>query len=379
MRSSGRAPRCSCRARWGRCCAHTKRSRRAGAGCSAARSASTTYTAASTRRRAPHTSSRLAEPRRVFITGALGFIGERLADHYRERGAEVRGMDVRADPLRDVVAGDVSDAGEWQGHAAGCDLVIHTAGVLTLGGDPDAVWRVNVMGTRRALDAAVGGGARRFVQLSSVLALSWTFPDGADERHPVRANGTPYVDTKVASEQVVLQAHAAGEVECTVIRPGDVWGPRSRPWTVLPVEMIRQRVFMVPRGGIFSPIYVDNLVHGVALAAGSGAAVGEVFILSDGRGIANEEFFGRYYAMLGKKGPRVLPRAALTAIANGIDAAARLRRQENEMSANSVAYLARRGTYSIEKARRVLGYEPQVGFDEGFRRTEAWLREERLI
>jgi nucleoside-diphosphate-sugar epimerase len=321
----------------------------------------------------------LAEPRRVFITGALGFIAQRLAAHYRERGAEVRGMDVRADPSQDVVAGDVSRPGDWQAHAEGSDLFIHTAAILTLSGDADAVWNVNVMGTRNALDAAVSAGARRFVQLSSVLAFSWDFPDGVDERHPVRANGAPYVDTKVASEQVVLQAHAAGEIACTVIRPGDVWGPRSRPWTILPVEMIQQGLFMLPRGGVFSPIYVDNLVHGIALAAGSDAGTGQVFILTDGRGIPNEEFFGRYFAMLGKKGPRTLPRAALTAAASGIDAAARLSRRENEMSANTVAYLARRGTYSIEKARRVLGYEPQVDFDEGFRRTEAWLREEKLI
>ena len=321
----------------------------------------------------------MAEPRRVFITGALGFIAQRLAHHYRERGAEVRGMDVRADPEQHVVAGDVSRPGDWQAHAEGCDLVIHTAAILTLSGDPDAVWKVNVLGTRHALDAAVHAGARRFVQLSSVLAFSWDFPDGADERHPVRANGTPYVDTKVASEQVVLQAHAAGEIACTVIRPGDVWGPRSRPWTILPVEMIQQGLFMVPRGGIFSPVYVDNLVHGIALAAASDDAAGEVFVITDGRGIPNEEFFGRYFAMLGKKGPRALPRGALVAIANGVGAAARLRRQENEMSANAVAYLARGGTYSIDKARRVLGYEPQVDFEEGFRRTEAWLREEHLI
>ncbi len=315
----------------------------------------------------------------MFITGALGFIGQRLADHYRERGAEVRGVDVRAEPERDVVAGDVSEAGAWQAHAADCDLFIHTAAVLTLGGDPDAVWRVNVMGTRHALDAAVRGGARRFLQLSSVLAFSWTFPDGVDERHPVRANGAPYVDTKVASEQVVLQAHAAGELECTVIRPGDVWGPRSRPWTILPVEMIKQGVFMVPRGGIFSPVYVDNLVHGIALAAAVDAAAGEVFVLTDGVGIPNEEFFGRYFAMLGRNGPRTLPRGALTSIARCVDVVARLRRQENEMSANSVAYLARRGTYSIEKARRVLRFAPQVDMEEGFRRTEAWLHKEGLI
>jgi nucleoside-diphosphate-sugar epimerase len=321
----------------------------------------------------------LAEPRRVFITGALGFIGERLADHYRARGAEVRGVDVRADASRGVVAGDVSRPGDWQAHAAGCELFLHTAAVLTLSGDAQAVWNVNVLGTRHALDAAVRAEAQRFVQFSSVLAFSWDFPDGVDERHPVRPNGAPYVDTKVASEQVVLQAHAAGEIGCTVIRPGDVWGPRSRPWVVLPIEMIKQGTFMVPRGGIFSPVYVDNLVDGVAAASVRDEAAGQVFVITDGVGVPNEDYFGRLFALLGKSGPRALPRAALTAVAGGIDAVYRLRRQENEMSANAVAYLARRGTYSIEKARRVLSYTPRVDMDEGFRRTEAWLREERLI
>ena len=319
----------------------------------------------------------MAEPGRVFITGALGFIGQRLAEHYRQRGMEVRGVDVREGD--GVVAGDVTRPGDWQAHAEGCDLVVHTAAVLTLAGDPEEVWDVNVLGTRRALDAAVAAGARRFVHFSSVLAFSWNFPDGVDERHPVRPNGAPYVDTKVASEQVVLQAHAAGEIACTVIRPGDVWGPRSRPWTILPVEMAKQGVFMVPPGGIFSPVYVDNLVDGVVAAAERDEGAGQVFTITDGVGVRNEEFFGRYFRMLGKEGPRVLPRPALTAIASGVDAFSRVTGRENEMNANAVAYLSRTGTYSIEKARSVLGYEPRVDLDEGFRRTEAWLREQRMI
>jgi nucleoside-diphosphate-sugar epimerase len=316
---------------------------------------------------------------RVFITGALGFIAQRLADHYRANGAEVRGMDVRADPAQDVVAGDVSQPGAWQRHAQGCDLVIHTAAVLTLTGDPRAVWDVNVLGTKHALDAAIDGGAQRFVQLSSVLAFSWDFPDGVDERHPVRPNGAPYVDTKVASEQVVLQAHAAGEMAVTVIRPGDVWGPRSRPWVILPLEMIQSGVFMVPRGGIFSPVYVDNLVDGIAAAAEREEGAGQVFTITDGVGVAVEDFFGRFYAMLGKKGPRVLPRRLMTPLAASAEHISRLRRQDNEMSANAVSYLARRGTYSTEKARRVLGYQPRIDLDEGFRRTEAWLREQGML
>ena len=316
---------------------------------------------------------------RVFITGALGFIAQRLADHYRERGAEVRGMDVRADPAQDVVAGDVSKPGAWQDHAEGCDLVIHTAATITSTGDPDEVWTINVLGTKLALDAAIAARSARFVQLSSVLAFSWTFPDGVDERHPVRPNGMPYVDTKVASEQVVLQAHAAGEMAVTVIRPGDVWGPRSRPWTILPVEMIKDGRFMLPRGGIFSPVYVDNLVEGIAAAAAKPEGAGQVFTITDGVGMPNEEFFGRYFKMLGKKGPRVLPRRLLTPLAGGVEHVERLRRRENEMSANTVFYLARTGTYSIEKARRVLGYEPRIDLDEGFRRTEAWLREQGML
>ena len=318
-----------------------------------------------------------AEPRSVFITGALGFIGQRLAEHYRARGAEVRGVDVRAGD--GVVAGDVTAPGRWQEHARDSDLVVHTAAVLSLSGSPEDQWPVNVLGTRLALDAAVAGGASRFVHFSSVLAFSWTFPDDVDERHPVRPNGASYVDTKIASEQVVLQAHAAGEMACTIVRPGDVWGPRSRPWTILPVEMAKQGLFMVPAGGIFSPVYIDNLIEGVVLAAERDEGVGEVFTITDGIGIPNEDFFGRYFRMLGREGPRTLPARALVPIAAGVDAFSRITGRDNEMNAGAVAYLSRTGTYSIEKARRVLGYEPSVGLEEGFRRTEAWLREQGML
>ncbi len=49
-----------------------------------------------------------ATPSRVFITGALGFIGRRLAEHYRARGVQVSGVDLRGDPALDVTAGDIT-------------------------------------------------------------------------------------------------------------------------------------------------------------------------------------------------------------------------------------------------------------------------------
>lgn len=318
----------------------------------------------------------------VLITGASGFIGRSLTERLQGDGVRVRGVDFAADPDRDIVAGDVAVAGPWQRAAGGCDTVVHTAAIVSNAASADDAWRVNVLGTRHAIDAAVDAGASRFVHFSSVRAFGDTgFPDGVDERRPVRPDGHTYVDTKIASEQVVLQAHAAGEIECTVIRPGDVYGPGSRPWTVLPVEAIAAGRFFLPAmgRGIHSPIYVDDLTTGVAAATGSAAAIGQVLTISGGVGISCNDFFGHYARMLGRPPARRVPTPVAMALAALPEAAAWLTGATTELRRSSVLYMTRTGTYSIEKARRLLGWEPQVGVDEGMRRTGEWLREVGLI
>jgi nucleoside-diphosphate-sugar epimerase len=319
---------------------------------------------------------------RIFVTGASGFLGRALVQRARREGLEVGGVDFETDAASGVVAGDVTAAGPWQAAAAGADVVVHTAAIVSNAYDLEESWRVNVLGTRNALDAAVAAGARRFVHISSVRAFSdLGFPDGVDERHPVRPDGNPYVDTKIASEQVVLQAHAAGEIECVVMRPGDVYGPGSRPWTVLPLEIIKTNRFVLPAmgRGVFSPMFVDDLVEGLWLAAREPAAGGEVFTIGPAAGVPAKEFFGHYFRMLGKRGPLCLPTPVAVGAAHAAGAAERLRGRRTEINATSMRYFARPGSYSIEKARRLLGYEPRVGLDEGMRRTEAWLREQRLL
>ena len=320
--------------------------------------------------------------RRVFITGALGFIGRSIAERYRSLGAEVRGVDLRADEATGVIAGDVSQPGPWQQVIAGCDLVIHTAAVVSNAAGLAAQWQLNVLGTRHALDGAARAGVGRFVHLSSVRAFSdLGFPAGVDEHHPVRTDGNPYVDTKVASEQVVLQAHAAGELPCTIIRPGDVYGPGSRPWTILPVELIKANRFALPAmgRGVFSPVYIENLIDGILLAAQQPQGSGQVFTLSDGVGVSCRDFFANYCRMLGRRGPLCLPTAVAVPISRAAGALARARHQSSEVNEISMRYFTRTGTYSIAKARRELDYEPAVDLAEGMRRTETWLRDQGMV
>lgn len=316
-------------------------------------------------------------PRRVFVTGALGFIGGAVAQRLRAAGAEVRGMDRLGDRQLGVVAGDVAAPGVWQQHAAGADLVIHTAAVVSNAQGPDASWRGNVLGTQHALDAAIRGGARRFVHLSSIRAFSdLGFPPDVDERHPVRTDGAPYVDTKIASEHVVLQAHAAGEVPCTIVRPGDVYGPGSRPWIAMPLELIRARRFALPAlgRGRFSPVYVDDLVEGILRAAAAPAASGQVLTLSGGSTVSTREFFAHHCRWLRRRGPLLLPTPVALAGAHAVAAGNRLRGAESEVNPVSMRYFLRRGGYSIEKARAMVGYAPAVTLEDGMRRTEAWAR-----
>jgi nucleoside-diphosphate-sugar epimerase len=316
------------------------------------------------------------EAQRVFITGAAGFIGTRLGERLRESGVRVKGVD-RVSGRSVTLTGDLCEPRSWADAAAGSDVVVHTAAVVSNAAGAGASWRANVLGTRRALDAAVRAGARRFVHISSVRAFGDSgFPDDVDEDYPVRPDGNPYVDTKVASEQVVLQAHAAGEIECVVVRPADVYGPRSRPWTVLPVQAIKARRFVLPSGGrgVFSPLYIDNLIDGLVLAMNHPAASGQVFTLSDGAAVTCGEFFGYYGRMLGRATPAV-PTWLARGLAAGSEVGAALTGTPTESNRATVRYLARTGTYSIEKARRLLGYSPEVGLRRGMRRTEHWLRD----
>lgn len=312
---------------------------------------------------------------KVFITGANGFIGRAVEDFYRTRGDVTAGVDLRDDEARGIVAGDITRPGSWQQSLAGSDLVIHTAAIVSNAAPMAAQWSVGAMGTRVVLDAAIAAGVPRFVHLSSVRAFSDVlFPSDVTERWPVRPDGNPYVDSKIAAEHVALAAHAAGEISVTVVRPGDVYGPGSVPWTILPIQMMSRNLFLLPaRGrGVFSPVYIDDLVSGIELAGSRAAAHGQVFTIGGAAGVPCEEFFGCYATMLGKR-LILVPTSVALAGASAVSAVSRLIRSQTEANTATVRYLTRTGTYSIEKARLMLSYEPAIDVPEGMRRIEMWL------
>lgn len=318
-------------------------------------------------------------PRRVLVTGANGFIGQALVRRLRDLGAQVRGVDVRPGDDPEVVVGTTTEPARWASALAGVDAVVHTAAIVSNVASRDDAWTVNVLGTRRVIEAASAAGVARFVHLSSIMAYGFDYPDGVDETYPVRVNGFSYTDTRVNSEAVVLAAHAAGEIDATIVRPGDVIGPGSI-WVRDPILMSRSRQMILPAHGIgvFTPIYLDNLVDAILLAIVTPAASGQVFTVTDGYGVECRDYFGRLARMAGGT-MTTLPTPVALGLARAGGSALRLAGRRSELTSATVLMLTRRGTYCVDKARRVLGFESRVGYEQAMELIEGWAHEEGLI
>jgi 2-alkyl-3-oxoalkanoate reductase len=321
-------------------------------------------------------------PPRVVVTGGGGFLGNAFVVAIRRRwpGADVVALDVRAGP--GVTVGDILDRVAPADLFSGTALVVHTAALVEESGPVTAMWRVNVEGTAAVLAAAANAGVGAVVHLSSIVVHGPTFPDGVDETGPVRMSGNPYTDTKVAAEHQALLAAARG-LPLAVVRPGDVYGPGSSPWTMRPIATLQSGSFrLIDRGrGILTPVYVDDLVEGALSLldpARPGAAVlrpqavGEVFHVTGGVGVPAAEFFAHYARMTGVR-LRSVPSSALRLLAPLLE------RLPLPFSPRIVEYLSHPGTYSIDKIAATTGWRPRVGLQEGMDQTERWLRDRAIV
>jgi nucleoside-diphosphate-sugar epimerase len=319
--------------------------------------------------------------KKVFITGANGFIGKTFAAFLKKKGIASCGIDFVANPDANVIAADLFEVDKWRPMLEGCDAVLHAAAVVSNAHSEDETWRVNVLGTQAVLDAASrSANTRRFVHLSSVAALGYEHEGCMDESFALRACGQPYRDTKIASEHLALNYHTSGKMDTCIIRPADVYGPGSRPWVVLPVEEMKKKKFMVPSEGMFGPVYIDDLIEGIYLATIKPEASGQVFILSGFGEVTNLEYFGHLASMVGLKKVPNLPAKLAIAGTTVFEKAVHLVGKTTEINPLTMTMLSRPSAdYSHAKATKLLGYKPAVTLEEGMQRCRAWLREQGMV
>lgn len=314
--------------------------------------------------------------KKVFITGANGFIGESISNYLNSRGIETCGIDLKGNVEREILEADLFEVDKWRGLLEQCDTIIHTAAIVSNAATEHDTWRTNVLGTQSVLDAATHSTRKkRFMHFSSVAALGLEHTGEMNETTALRATGQNYSDSKLASEHLVLNYHNTGQVDCVIIRPADVYGPNSNPWIITPINMMKQNKFVVPKEGMFGPVYIDDLIEGCYLALTSPKASGQIFILSGMGEVSNQEYFSYIAKFVGNEKVKTLPKYILYAVAYLSEKVAHLVGKQTELNPSSVAMLSRPSArYSHSKATEWLGYQPKVSLKEGMKRCEEWFR-----
>lgn len=256
---------------------------------------------------------------------------------------------------------------------AGIDAAVHTAALVGDWMTMEDATAVNVGGTANLLDAAEAAGARRVVHLSSVVVYGFEARGEPREDVPLRTVGVPYIDTKSASDRLARR-HGA-----IVVRPGDVYGPGSIPWTKRAFQMVTAPgASLPPARGRFLPVFVDDLVAAVVAALERGKP-GTAYAVWSGEEITFREYFEAHARMAGKSGLGRVPTPVATAAGGLMEAVARVSGRPPYLTRFGAAYVERPVTPSTRRAREELGWEPRVSIDEGLRRSEEWLRAEGLL
>lgn len=295
------------------------------------------------------------------VTGGSGFIGSHVVDKLKAAGHEVTVLDYRVKPhradvgYRDV---DIVSFSSILNATKGMDAVFHLAAMSNVNhvfDQPLYSVELNIVGTANVLEAARHHGGQRVVLASTVWVYTGSKGENVDEDTPFSMPGAGHVysSTKIASELLCHDYAQLYKVPFTVLRYGIPYGPRMREELVIPIFLRKalsgQPLTLSGDGLQFRNfIYVEDLAQAHVDVLGP-KGENQIFNLEGLRKVSIKEVAETIRKLL----------------------AGRV----------EIAYTpARPGDYggkevSREKARRLLGWEPGIEFEEGMRRTLAWYRQ----
>lgn len=323
----------------------------------------------------------------VLVTGAAGFIGKRLALALRSGGWRVRGF-VRATHDTktleragvDVIRGDAGDPEILSEAARGCSAILHLAAAR---GHKKLGHRGFLAANLRLAAAPVLAAARsevaRVVYASTNAVTGHGGTAAHDERSPPRPNNSYRASRAAAEERVLVMGRRLG-VDVVVARVSRVTlGPEARDWAPVFRAVADGRFRLMPRGGSFHSADVDDIVQGFRLCMTAPDVAGERFMFAAAQPMPTVDLFGAIAQELGVDySPRLVPALPFRAYLSGADLMFRLTHRSPPLH-YATERLTARLTVNIEKARRLLGYEPRYTMRDAIGRTAKWLLDEGLV
>ncbi len=307
--------------------------------------------------------------RNFLVTGGAGFIGSHIATALVQRGDHVRILDnLSTGHLRNIqqiadqvqlIQGDLTDAVKVAEAVRDVDCVFHQAALASVPRSVEAPLDTNaacVTGTVNLLDQARRAGVRRVVYASS-SSLYGDQPTSSKRENDLPSPISPYGAAKLAAEYYCLAFHETYGLETVALRYFNVFGPRQDPDSpysaVIPIfikALLENRQPTIYGDGYQSRdfTFVGNVVHGNLLAADAEGAEGRSFNLAGGRSITLLDMLATLNRCLGTSVQPIFDKPRVGDI--------------------------RESLADITQAREVLGYEPQIGFEQGMQESIDYYR-----
>jgi len=307
----------------------------------------------------------------VLVTGAAGFIGSRLVEKLTLQGAHVRAFvryTSRAEigllkrlPSEiiekiEIIRGDLRDNSAVDQAAKSVDTVFHLGALISIPYSyvhPVETMQTNVIGTMNILEACRKNGSKLVhTSTSEVYGTALRVP--IDEDHPLQGQ-SPYSASKIGADKLVESYYRSFDVQTVTIRPFNTYGPGQSNRAVIPTIITQALSGDVVRLGNLDAIrdftYLDDTVQGFLLAGQTEFWNGETYNLGTGEEISIGAVAELIFKILGKQ-PKIQVEAE------------RLRPEKSEVL---------RLISDNQKAKIALKWQPEVGMEEGLKRTIDWI------
>ena len=326
------------------------------------------------------------------ITGATGFLGSAVVQLLLAHGCHVLALVKDSDPLIytlpkhvAVFCGDLTDKESLRDFfAAGGDdfCVLHCAGLISIASKPDeALYAVNVQGTRNIVDLSREFGAGRLIYVSSVHAIpERPVPETITEIRqfaPEHIHGD-YGKSKAMATALVLEAAQHG-LNASVVLPSGIIGPGDLArgnMTQMLLAFCRGRLPLEVKGG-YDFVDVRDVAVGILACAEHGKA-GECYILS-GHYVSISDILSLTASLLGRKAPKLcIPASLASCTAPIFEKISQLRSKRPFFTPYSIAVLRSNGHFSNAKAIAALGFHARP-LRETLQSMILWFQGQKLI
>jgi nucleoside-diphosphate-sugar epimerase len=259
--------------------------------------------------------------------------------------------------------------------------VFHLAAMIGVWRPMEDYYAVNVSGTENVCRAALAEGVRRLVHISSSIVYGLALGRPADEGFPLAPFRDPYPVTKAEGDKLVQRMIVHDQLPAVIIRPDQFFGRGDQLHFGRTAERLRAgKGLIIGSGDNALPlVYVADVVQGLLLALDREGAVGEAYNITHDRPLTQRQFLHAIAHEIGARPPRLhVPYPALYAAAYAAERIAEVARTKRQpvVTRLGVKLFGTDNQHAIDKARRELGYNPQVDLDEGVRLAATWYRTE---